>query len=189
MSSTNPGTNATRGTPPVSYARAGHPITAAFVRDFGSRWEAAWNSHDTGQVMALLHPDIRWNDTIFWPELIHGHTDMRAYIDKIWAVMPDVHFKEVQLFSAPEDGRALYLFEQTTSAPPAAGTAKTATTFGCDIFLGFQDGLLSDYMAQYEITEMMRQFGMLPPRGGRVGGAYLLSLMGRTASSSNEGAD
>lgn len=153
-------------------------VTAEFVRDFGNRWEAAWNSHDTEQVMALIHPDIRWNDTIFWPEIIHGHAAMRAYVDKIWAVMPDVHFREVQLFSAVDAGRALYLFEQTSSAPPASGRDTKATTYGCDIFLGFRGGLLSDYMAQYEITDMLRQFGMLPPRGGRVGGAYLMSLTG-----------
>ncbi|HKX88818.1 MAG TPA: nuclear transport factor 2 family protein [Sphingopyxis sp.] len=153
-------------------------VTAEFVRDFGDRWEAAWNSHDTHHVMALIHPDIRWNDTIFWPGIIRGHDAMRAYVDKIWAVMPDVHFREVQLFSAAEAGRALYLFEQTASAPAASGKDTKATTYGCDIFLGFRDGLLSDYMAQYEIAEMMRQFDMLPPRGGRIGGAYLLSLMG-----------
>lgn len=152
-------------------------VTAEFVRDFGNRWEAAWNSHDTDQVMALIHPDIRWNDTIFWPEIIHGHAAMRAYVDRIWAVMPDVHFREVQLFSAVDAGRALYLFEQTSSAPPASGRDTKATTYGCDIFLGFRDRVLSDYMAQYEIADMMRQFDMLPPRGARVGGAYLLSLM------------
>ena len=103
---------------------------------------------------------------------------MRTYIDKIWAVMPDVHFREVQLFSALDAGRALYLFEQTSSAPPASGKHGKATTYGCDIFLGFRDGLLADYMAQYEISDMMRQFDMLPPRGGRIGGAYLLSLAG-----------
>lgn len=153
-------------------------VSAEFVRDFGNRWEAAWNSHDTDQVMALIHPEVRWNDTIFWPEIIYGHSAMRAYVDKIWAVMPDVHFREVQLFSAVDSGRALYLFEQTSSAPPASGKSTKATTYGCDIFLGFRDGLLSDYMAQYEIAEMMRQFDMLPPRGARVGGAYLLSLLG-----------
>ena len=157
-------------------------VTAEFVRDFGNRWEAAWNSHDTEPVMALIHPDIRWNDTIFWPEVIHGHAAMRAYVDKIWAVMPDVHFREVQLFSALDSGRALYLFEQTATAPPASGQDTKATTYGCDIFLGFRDGLLSDYMAQYEIAEMMRQFDMLPPRNGRIGGAYLLSLMGSNSS-------
>lgn len=172
--------DAINGTAMPSYADlpTGDPVTAEFVRDFGTRWEAAWNSHDTEKVMALVHPDIRWNDTIFWPEIIHGHAGFRAYVDKIWAVMPDVHFKEVQLFSALDSGRALYLFEQTASAPLASGSAKIATTCGCDIFLGFREGLLSDYMAQYEIAEMMRQFDMLPPRGGRIGGAYLLSLLG-----------
>ncbi|MCW0199429.1 nuclear transport factor 2 family protein [Sphingopyxis sp.] len=159
-------------------------VTAEFFRDFGSRWEAAWNSHDTDEVMALIHPDIRWNDTIFWPEIIHGHDAMRAYVDKIWAVMPDVHFREVQFFSAPDAGRALYLFEQTATAPPASGKGTKATTYGCDIFLGFRDGRLSDYMAQYEITEMMRQFDMLPARNGHIGGAYLLSLMGKAKPAS-----
>lgn len=154
-------------------------VTSEFVRDFGARWEAGWNSHDTDRIIELLHPEIRWNDTVFWPEVIYGHAAMRGYIDKIWAVMPDVHFKEVQLFSALDSGRALYLFEQTASAPPSTGVDKKAVTYGCDIFLGFRDGLLSDYMAQYELTEMMRQFEMLPPRGGRVGGAYLLSLTGK----------
>ncbi len=154
-------------------------VTAEFIREFGNRWEAAWNSHDTEQVMALIHPDIRWNDTIFWPEIVNGHAAMRAYVDKIWAVMPDVHFREVQLFNALDAGRALYLFEQTATAPPASGKDTRAMTYGCDIFLGFRDGLLSEYMAQYEIAEMMRQFGMLPPRNGRIGGAYLLSLLGR----------
>ncbi|MEQ9661429.1 MAG: nuclear transport factor 2 family protein [Parasphingopyxis sp.] len=172
------------GIPHISYDRTseGDTITDGFVREFGSAWEAAWNSHDTERVLALLHPEIRWNDTVFWPEIIHGRNAMQAYVDKIWEVMPDVHFKEVQLFSAVDAGRALYLFEQTASAPPSTRIDKTATTFGCDIFLGFRDGLLSDYMAQYEIADMMRQFEMLPPRNGRVGGAYLLSLMGSRQS-------
>lgn len=160
----------------------GASLTAEFIREFGNHWEDAWNSHDTDQVLALIHPDIRWNDNVFWPETIYGHEDMRRYTDKVWAVMPDVRFKEVQLFTALDGGRALYLFEQTAKAPPTTGSDKTAVTYGCDIFMGFRDGLLSDYMAQYEITEMMRQFELLPPRDGRVGGAYLLSLMGRSKS-------
>lgn len=155
----------------------GDPVTSEFIRDFGARWEAAWNSHETEQVMALIHPEIRWNDTIFWPGIIMGREEMRVYVEKIWQVMPDVHFREVQLFQATDDGRALYLFEQTSSAPPVSGQTGKATTYGCDIFLRFRDGLLVEYMAQYEIAEMMRQFEMLPPRGNRVGGAYLLSLL------------
>jgi hypothetical protein len=50
-------------------------------------------------------------------------------------------------------------------------------THGCDIFLEFRGQKLSRYLAQYEITEMMRQYGALPPRGDLIGGSYLLSLM------------
>ncbi len=151
------------------------PLDWDFLRDFGTRWEHAWNSHDTEDVLALLHPDIVWEDTVFWPTVIDGKEGTRAYIDMIWKVMPDVHFAEVQFFSAPQDGRALYLFRQSGSAPARYGEGRFET-YGCDIFLGFRDGLLSRYLAQYEITEMMRQYGALPPRGDLIGGSYLLSL-------------
>ena len=152
------------------------PLGYDFLRDFGTRWDAAWNSHSTDEVLDLLHPEIVWEDTVFWPRVIEGKAGMPAYIDMIWKVMPDVRFDEVQFFSAPEDGRALYLFRQSGSAPARFGRGHFET-YGCDIFLGFKDGLLSRYLAQYEITEMMRQYGALPPRGDLVGGSYLLSLM------------
>jgi hypothetical protein len=153
------------------------PLSPEFLRDFGTRWGEAWNSHDTGRVLALLHPDIVWDDTVFWPRVIHGIAGMNDYVEMIWKVMPDVQFEEVQFFTAPDDGRALFLFTQRGSAPERFGSHKRFETHGCDIFLGFTSGKLSRYLAQYEITEMMRQFDALPPRGDLIGGSYLLSLL------------
>jgi hypothetical protein len=154
------------------------PLPDEFLRDFGERWLAAWNSHSSDRLLELLHPEITWDDTVFWPAVIEGIDGMPAYLDKIWDVMPDVQFEDVQVFTAPEDGRALCLFRQSGSAPERfGGPEKKFSTFGCDIFLEFKDGLLFRYLGQYEIVEMMRQFGALPPRNGRIGGAYLLSLM------------
>lgn len=155
---------------------ADEPLSEQFLRDFGNRWDRAWNSHDTDRVLALLHPEIRWEDTVFWPEVINGIAGMPAYVDMIWKVMPDVQFEELQFFTAPADGRAMYLFRQSGSAPARFGDGRFST-YGCDIFLGFRDGRLSQYLAQYEITEMMRQYGALPPRNGLIGGSYLLSLL------------
>lgn len=157
-------------------ATESHALSPEALREFGSRWDAAWNSHETDRVLELLHDDIRWDDTIFWPKVIEGIGGMRAYVDAIWKVMPDVHFEEVQFFTAPEHGRALYLFRQSGSAPKRFGSGRFQT-YGCDIFLRFRDGKLAEYLAQYEITEMMRQYGALPPREDLVGGSYLLSLM------------
>lgn len=152
-------------------------MTVPDLRDFATRWLAAWNSHETEQVLALLHPQCRWEDTVFWPHPITDREEMTQYVDRIWRVMPDVRFDEVQLFTAPDDGRALVLFRQSGSGPPRLAPDARFETYGCDIFLGFTDGLLSHYLAQYELTDMMRQLGALPPRDGAVGGAYLLSLL------------
>lgn len=155
----------------------------SFLRDFGRRWHEAWNSHETERVLELLHPDIVWEDLVFWPEVIEGIDGVREYTDLIWTVMPEVEFEEVQFFTALQDRRGLYLFRQSGSAPERfGGSSKRFSTYGCDIFLEFTDGLLSRYLAQYEITEMMRQFDALPPRDGRIGGAYLLSLLGAGAA-------
>lgn len=150
-----------------------------FLREFATRWLAAWNSHDTEQVLAIVHEDIVWEDTVFWTEVIHGRDALRAYVDRIWRAMPDVSFEEVQLFTAP--GRAVVLFRQEGHGPARLDSTRRFETYGCDIFLEFADGLLSRYLAQYEITDMMRQLGALPPRDGRIGGAYLLSLLGGKA--------
>lgn len=151
-------------------------LDSEFLREFGSRWDAAWNSHDSDRVLELLDDEITWNDTVFWPQVITGIEGMRAYVDTIWKVMPDVAFEEVQFFTAPDDGRALYLFRQSGSAPARYGSGRFET-YGCDIFLAFRDGKLLNYLAQYDITDMMRQYGALPPRGDALGGSYLLSLM------------
>lgn len=156
------------------------PVDAAFVSGFVDRWDDAWNSHDTDQVLALLHPDLLWDEQVFWPTALRGREAVRAYVDAIWKAMPDVEFEEVQRFVAPEGGRGIYMFCQHGSAPAQLDTGdKRYEANGCDIFLGFTGGLLSHYTATYEIAGMLRQLGALPPRGDLLGGAYLLSLTRR----------
>jgi steroid delta-isomerase-like uncharacterized protein len=154
------------------------PVSAAFVRDFADRWLAAWNSHDTDTVLALLHPDIAWDERVFWPHPLQGREAVRAYVDAIWRAMPGYEVSEIQLFTATGDGRALVLFRQRGAAPPALGADRRFEVQGCDIFLGYRDGLLAHYTAAFEIADMLRQLGALPPRGDLKGGAYLLSLLG-----------
>jgi steroid delta-isomerase-like uncharacterized protein len=156
-------------------------VNAAFLRDFADRWLAAWNSHDTETVLALLHPDVSWEETVFWPHPLNGREAVRGYVDAIWRAMPGYEVEEIQLFTAVEDGRALVLFRQRGEAPKALGTDRRFEVPGCDIFLGFRDGLLSSYTAVFEIAGMLQQLGVLPPRGDLKGGAYLLSLRGTPA--------
>lgn len=94
--------------------------------------------------------------------------------------MPDVRFAEIDRFASADGERGIYLFRQTGTAPPKLGSGRF-DTHGCDIFLGFTDGLLSQYKAAYDIARMLEQMEALPPRGNKLGGAYLLSLAARAA--------
>lgn len=152
----------------------------AFLHDFAERWLAAWNSHDTEQVLDLLAEDVVWEDLTFWPEVIHGREGVRAYTEQIWRAMPDVSFEERGRFFDPSARRGVVLFQQRGSAPPAFAGHPGFDSHGCDIFLGFDGDRLSQYLASYDIAPMLQQMEMLPPRDGRRGGAYLMSL-GREA--------
>lgn len=148
-----------------------------FLHDFSARWLRAWNSHETDEVLELLHPDVTWDDRTFWPDVIEGRDGVRTYVDRIWQAMPDVAFDEMGRFFDPAGGRAVVLFRQYGGPPAKVDGDKRFDAHGCDIFLRFDDRLLRHYLSSYDITDMMRQLGMLPERRGRVGGAYHLSLM------------
>jgi SnoaL-like domain len=146
-----------------------------FLNGFADRWQDAWNSHDTEQVLALAHPEIEWDDRTFWPSVLHGREELRQYTDAIWRAMPDVRFEEIERFFSPDAQRGVFLFRQFGSAPETLGRGRF-DSHGCDIFLEFRGGLLSRYLAAYDIARMLEQMQALPPREGRLGGAYLLSL-------------
>ncbi len=149
---------------------------AAFLSDFADAWLPAWNSHDTEQVLALLAEDVRWDDRTFWPEVILGREGVRAYTEKIWEAMPDVQFGEIQRFFAPDARRGVVLFRQWGHGPARMNPEATFDAHGCDIFLEFSGDRLSSYLSSYDIVPMLEQLGGLPPRAGRLGGAYLMGL-------------
>jgi len=149
-----------------------------FLDDFANRWLAAWNSHDTDQVLPLLHDDIEWDDRVFWPEIIYGRPAVQGYVDKIWQAMPDVHFDEIGRFFSPDAARGVVLFRQTGHGPARLNPEKAFDGHGCDIFLKFAEGKLAHYLSAYDIVGMLEQLDALPARGNRLGGAYVMSLLG-----------
>lgn len=147
-----------------------------FLNRFADRWLAAWNSHSTDQVLDLLADDVRWDDRTFWPEVIVGREGVREYVEKIWEAMPDVAFAEIQRFHAPDACRGVVLWRQWGHGPARMNPEATFASHGCDIFLEFTGDKLRHYLSAYDIVPMLEQLGSLPPRGGRLGGAYLMKL-------------
>jgi predicted ester cyclase len=147
-----------------------------FLDEFSDRWMEEWSRHSVDGLLEITTPDVVWEDLTFWPNVITGHDELRRYIDKIFSIMPDVTFEERARFFHPDRCQANILWRMEGSGPPGIAPDKRFAFEGCDIFLEFRDGRLAHYQAAYDITDMMRQLEMLPPRDGRIGGAYFLSL-------------
>jgi steroid delta-isomerase-like uncharacterized protein len=157
-------------------------MTEVMPDGFADEWLAAWNSHETERVFALLDEDIVWDDPVFWHEVVHGRDNMRPYMDKIWAAMPDVAFSEIERFTNGDGSRGLVLFEQTGHGPAKLDPTRTFRSHGCDIFLAFRNGKLAHYLAAYDVVGMLEQLGAIPARGSRNVSAHLLSLTRGTDS-------
>jgi hypothetical protein len=160
----------------MSPATALPAVGRARLDEFCDEWMARWSAHDRDGLVDLTTADVVWEDLTFWPDVIHGHDELRRYIDKIFAVMPDVEFEERCRFFDADDARANVLWRMRGSGPPRLAADRRFECDGCDIFLEFRGGRLAHYQAAYDITDMMRQLGLLPPRENRIGGAYLLAL-------------
>ena len=80
------------------------------ARRLHRRWEEAWNSHDPERLLALMTDDIVYEDSA-WPTTMHGHADVRRFLDSVWTAMPDLRFEMVDgPFIRPGDaGRRVLL--------------------------------------------------------------------------------
>ncbi|NMO01423.1 nuclear transport factor 2 family protein [Gordonia sp. TBRC 11910] len=143
---------------------------------FCDEWFRALKARDTQAVVNLTTPDIVWDDTVFWPKVVHGHEELTCYLDVVWSTTPDYDVEELDRYFKPDGTGAVVLWCQTGSAPAHLATGKRFAFEGCDVLRAFSDGKLSHYQAGYEIVEMCRQLGLIPPRGNRLGAAYLMSL-------------
>lgn len=141
-------------------------------------WITALAARDTEAVIDLTTPDIVWNDTVFWPRVVHGHDELRRYLNTVWATTPDYHVEELDRYFKPDGRGAVILWRQTGSGTAKAAPEATFDFEGCDVLRQFRGGRLSHYQAGYEIVEMCRQLGLIPPRGDKLGAAYLMSLKG-----------
>ena len=147
---------------------------------FCDAWDEALSSRSTEAMLAITTPDVTWDDTVFWPTVVHGHDELRRYMDTVWKVMPDYEYEEVERFFSPSGERAVVLWGQRGSGTAAAPEGSTFAFQGCDVFLRFEGERLAHYQAAYEITDMARQLGLLPPRGDQLGVQYLRSLASRS---------
>jgi steroid delta-isomerase-like uncharacterized protein len=144
-----------------------------WIRDFWSRWEDAWHSHQPDQVLALMTEDIEYRDDA-WPRPMRGHAEVREFLSSIFKAFPDVRFELLGgPYVIPGEPRAAFHWRgwaTNTGAWNPPGFAPTGRRWegdGAD-FHEYRDGRVCRLRIAFDLMAASRQLGMMPQPGGRV---------------------
>jgi predicted ester cyclase len=148
-------------------------MNADLLEDFGRRWQDAVNRQAIDEVIAMCREDIRVEDPGL-PTAARGHQAVRVLFEQTWKAFPDVHFTRPDdpYLLAPDGTVAAARWSATGTMrgpidPPGYAPTHTPVAFhGIDIW-EFADGLLSGWEGIYDMAEIGRQIGALPPTGSR----------------------
>ena len=142
-----------------------------WLREFGERYEAAWNSGDAAAVAACAHEEVIWIDPAL-AEPAMGRVGVADFVRTSVQAFPDLTFSEPGEPAIADDSLAAYVPWQMTGTnsgpidPPGfAATGKRIEVKGFDVWQ-FRDGLIWRYEAIYDFSQLARQLGLFPPRGG-----------------------
>ena len=145
-------------------------VDPEWVKEFMARWADAWNSHEPQRVLDLMTDDIVYDDSAS-PETMRGHADVRAFLDMTWRAFPDLHFEAIgePLVGAHEPRAAIWWRGTATHSgriePPGLDpTGKRIEFEGAD-FHTYRDGQLARLQIVFDMADLLRQLGVLPPPG------------------------
>jgi steroid delta-isomerase-like uncharacterized protein len=152
---------------------AGAGLDPGFATEFAERWAAAWNSHDPDRLLALMTDDIAYDDSAS-PRTMHGHAEVREFLDFVWRATPDLAFELLEKpFLLPDAPKAAFYWKATATFtgpldPP--GFAPTGARLAFDGFdlLEFRDGRVCRLRIVFDMADISRQIGLLPKQGSAV---------------------
>jgi steroid delta-isomerase-like uncharacterized protein len=130
---------------------------------------AAWNSHEVDQLLSLMTDDVVYDDAS-WATQMHGHADVRAFLESTWRAVPDLSFAHEDIVLVDPSGTktARYWTGAGTHTgfwdPPRLKASGRQFQFRGASFLEIHDGKLQRIRVVYDVTDIMRQLGVLPAR-------------------------
>jgi steroid delta-isomerase-like uncharacterized protein len=146
--------------------------SAEWIRDFLGRWLDAWNSHEADRVLAFLTEDVEIRDDS-WPKTMHGHDDVREFLQALWRATPDMTF---ELIAGPYvirgQPRASFhwrgrgTFTGPMDPPGFAPTGRGWEVDGVD-FQEYRDGRIAKLRVVFDLMTVSRQLGVMPASGSR----------------------
>jgi steroid delta-isomerase-like uncharacterized protein len=142
------------------------------TQELVASWLAAWNSHDPDRVLNHLTEDVEARDDS-WPKPMHGHGDVREFLEALWRAVPDMTFELLAgPYVIPDEPRASFHWRGTGTftgrmdPPGFAPTGRRWEIDGAD-FHEYHDGRISRLRVVFDLMSVSRQLGVMPPSGSR----------------------
>ncbi|HVS28815.1 MAG TPA: nuclear transport factor 2 family protein [Solirubrobacteraceae bacterium] len=141
-----------------------------FVREFAAGYAAAWNGYDSSAMAGLVTEDVEWHDPAL-PAPARGLAEVQAFMETSWRAFPDLRFSQPDPPHISTSGNLVawaWRMEGTMRGPiepPGfAPTGRRMTVDGVDLWQ-LRDGRIAHYRAFYDMTDLARQLGIMPPPG------------------------
>lgn len=143
-----------------------------WTRELVANWLDAWNSHQADRVLGLLTDDVEARDDS-WPKAMHGHGEVREFLEALWRAVPDMSFELLAgPYVIPDEPRASFQWRGTGTftgrmdPPGFAPTGRRWEIDGAD-FHEYRDGRISRLRVVFDLMSVSRQLGVMPAAGGR----------------------
>jgi steroid delta-isomerase-like uncharacterized protein len=164
----------------VTSAETHAPPSIEWIREFTQRWLEAWNSHEPDRVLALMTEDIEYRDDS-WPTTMHGHADVREFLEAIWRATPDMTFELLAgPYVIPGEPRAAFHWRGggthtgPLEPPGFAPTGRAWELDGVD-FHEYRDRRVHRLRIAFDMMSASRQLGLVPATGSRAERALALT--------------
>jgi steroid delta-isomerase-like uncharacterized protein len=150
--------------------KAAQTISNEWVEGFVERWLGAFNSRQPEQVLELMTSDVIYDDSAR-PQTMHGHAEVREFLEFLWRAFPDFCVEAVDgpLVSADGKRSAFWWRSRMTNTGPInppgmPATNKLVEYEGAD-FHTYRDGKVARLQIVFDMANISRQLGLLPGPG------------------------
>lgn len=158
------------GYAPTMAPSTGVAAVTSELRSFADRYAAAWNGCDTAAMADLVTEDIVWEDPAL-PEPARGIAEVQEFMRVSFRAFPDLRFSEPDPPAiAVNDDLVLWAWHMegthrgVIDPPGFAPTGRTIAVDGVDQWW-MRDGRIARYRAYYDMNDLARQLGIVPPAG------------------------
>ena len=139
-------------------------MIATTDRGFFDRYLDAWNAHDPAAVAHYMADDAIYEDVALG-RVLHGPSEIAAFVEEATRASSDFRFEEVSLFTAGSDYANEWIMigtnDREVQGVPATG--RSLRVRGASVGKLDANGRIVENRDYYNLAEMFAQLGIQPP--------------------------